>query len=452
MFEFGRELKRLFSGDAIAANKDGLTQGDGALAELLPLSMLLAEAKAADVAAGRIGEKDRAARELHAAGLWREVARRSGDAVALRKAAATAESAANRFQAERRAEGHARARIEQARCAMLGAELFGDEGLDAAAEATFAEARVATGSTAALADIGLATIAAHRLLTRGEAAEVRAAARAFEAPIAILDEAGRRWPTLRIAAAEARATRADLMSGAGQRLKDADLACDAVSELECALAQLDPAYEPMTWSRLDGQRAAAKVALGELTGDIGLIADAVASMADALDGQPRDHSPLDWARSQAALALGLQSLGEAGLNEQAFEKAVTCFDRAAHALKRAPGLALRAVVASNRAICLARSAELTGDLAVLDAAELAFKGELAAGPHRRDPIAWALIQVHLGRLYEARMTITGRDRGERAAAAVAFDAALDVFADRGLRSLADVAAQGLERIRAYSVA
>ncbi|MGA0601627.1 hypothetical protein ACO2Q3_13060 [Caulobacter sp. KR2-114] len=452
MFEFGRELKRLFGGDAIAPNRDGLTQGDGALAELLPLSMLLAEAKAADVAAGRIGEKDRAARELHAAGLWREVARRSGDAVALRKAAATAEGAAARFLAERRGEGRARARIEQARCAMLGAELFGDDGLEAAAETTFADARGGGAATTALAEAGLATIAARRLLGAGEAAAVRAAVRAFEGPIAVLDEGGRRWPTLRIAAAEARAARADLLSGAGQRLKDADLAREAVSMLEDALARLDPAYEPMTWARLDGQRAAAKVALGELSGDIGLIADAVAALADALDGQPRDHSPLDWARSQAALALGLQSLGEAGLNEQAFEKAVTCFDRAAHALKRAPGLALRAVVASNRAICLARSAELTGDLAVLDAAELAFKGELAEGPHRRDPIAWALIQVHLGRLYEARMAITGRDLGERAAAAVAFDAALDVFADQGLRSLADVAAQGLERIRAYSVA
>jgi len=452
MFEFGRELKRLFGGDAIAPNKDGLTQGDGALAELLPLSMLLAEAKAADVAAGRIGEKDRANRELHAAGLWREVARRSGDAVALRKAAATAESAASRFEGEHRAEGRARARIEQARCALLGADLFGDDGLDAAAELTFAEALVGAGATAALAETGLATIAARRLLAVGTAAEVCAGARAFEGPIGVLDEGGRRSPTLRIAAAEARSTRADLLCGAGQRLKDIDLVRNAVSELEHALGRLDPAYEPMTWSRLDGQRSAAKVALGELTGDIGLISDAVAAMADALDGQPRDHSPLDWARGQAALALGLQSLGEAGLNEQAFEKAVTCFDRAALALKRAPGLALRAVVASNRAICLARSAELTGDLAVLDAAELAFKGELAAGPHHRDPIAWALIQVHLGRLYEARMSITGRDRGERAAAAVAFDAALDVFADQGLRSLADVAAQGLERMRALSVA
>ncbi|HWA62519.1 MAG TPA: hypothetical protein VG939_14145, partial [Caulobacteraceae bacterium] len=129
MFEFGRELKRLFGGGAVAP-RDGMTGGDAILLELLPLSLVRAEAKAADVAAGRVGEKDRARRELEAARVWREYARRSGDAVALRKAAATAESAARRYEDARRAEGLGLARVEQARCAMLGAELFGDDGLD----------------------------------------------------------------------------------------------------------------------------------------------------------------------------------------------------------------------------------------------------------------------------------------------------------------------------------
>ncbi len=458
MFEFGRELKRLFGSDGVpGSHKDGLTGGDAALLELLPLKMLIAEAKAADVAAGRIGEKDKGARELQAAIVWREVARRSGDAVALRKAAATAQSAARKFDEAtfdigRRTEGRARAKVEQARCAMLGAELFGDDGLHAAAESAFKEARRGTGAASALAAAGLAVLAGRKALARGDAEAVRAAAQAFREPIVALEAAGRRDNAQKIAAAEARAERADLLAGAGQKLKDASLVRAAIADLEAAAAHLDPAYEPLAWSRIDGLRAGCRVALGELVGDVGMIADAVSALADALEGQSRDHSPLDWARGQAALALGLQSLGEAGLNEQAFEKAVTCFDRAALALKRAPGLALRAVIASNRAVCLARSAELTGDLAVLDAAELAFKGELATGPHRRDPVAWALIQVHLGRLYETRMEITGRDKGERTAAAVAFDAALEVFSDEGLRSLADVAAQGLARMRALSLA
>ena len=41
----------------------------------------------------------------------------------------------------RRPEGWDRARCEQAYCALLGAELFGETGLNAAAEVAFKEAR-----------------------------------------------------------------------------------------------------------------------------------------------------------------------------------------------------------------------------------------------------------------------------------------------------------------------
>ncbi|PXA79519.1 hypothetical protein DMC25_21690, partial [Caulobacter sp. D4A] len=95
MFEFvGRDLKRLLGVDGqgrvshAAAHREGLTGGDTALLELMDLRLLTNEARAADVAAGRIGCKDRAVRLLEAAVVWREVARRTGDAAALRKGAA----------------------------------------------------------------------------------------------------------------------------------------------------------------------------------------------------------------------------------------------------------------------------------------------------------------------------------------------------------------------------
>ena len=56
MFDFGRELKRLFGA---AAPKDGLTGGDAALLELLELDLLRVEARSADVAAGRVGARER---------------------------------------------------------------------------------------------------------------------------------------------------------------------------------------------------------------------------------------------------------------------------------------------------------------------------------------------------------------------------------------------------------
>lgn len=140
-------------------------------------------------------------------------------------------------------------------------------------------------------------------------------------------------------------------------------------------------------------------------------------------------------------------MGEATTSERCFERAVTCYDRASHILKTQPALALRAVVANNRALSLARCAELTADLAVLDAAEMAFKAELAATPGARDPAAWAVIQMNLARLYEARVDITGRDDGRLDRAATALASAFDIFAELGLRSLTDLAAQGLQRVK-----
>ena len=87
MFEMGREIRKLF---ALDAPRDGLSFGDPGLLELLDLNLLKAESRSAAVAAGRIGARDRGQRLLEAAGVWRELARRTGDAVALRKAASAA--------------------------------------------------------------------------------------------------------------------------------------------------------------------------------------------------------------------------------------------------------------------------------------------------------------------------------------------------------------------------
>jgi hypothetical protein len=450
MFEFGRELKRLFGAENLNVARDGLTGGDSSLLELLDLDMLRAEAKSADIAAGRMGAKDRAQRRLEAAIVWREIARRSGDAVALRKAAAGAEAAAELFGRDRRPDGWARARCEQAFCAMLGAELFGDDGLNAAAEAAFREARAAArgGLALPLAEVGIAAIEGRNRMGDGDAQLARVTAARFSTPIVGLRTLTRRCRAARLLAVEARLVRADLLLGWGARLKDRDLLQQALNEAELAGEGLDQAYEPLSWARVAAARGQAMALLGEIGGQIEPLADAVTALADVLNELSREHSPLDWARVQTALAQGLQALGEAGASERAYEQAVTCYDRAGLVFKETPALALRAVAASNRALCLARSAELTGDLAVLDAAEAAFRIELTALSAGRDPTAWALLQVNLARLYEARMDITGKDRGERAAAAMALNAALDVFAEQGLRSLSIVAAEALDRLDA----
>jgi hypothetical protein len=455
MFELGRELKRFFASErfnagAAKAPTDGLTGGDSSLLELLDCQLLAQEAKACDVAAGRISAKDKPRRRLEAAIVWREVARRTGDPVALRKAAAGAETAAAGFEAARRTDGWARARCEQAFCALLGAEIFGDPGLNAAAEVAFQEARssVKGGLAAPLADVGLIAIEGRRILDQADAAEAWALVGRFSQPITALDLISKRVPAARALAAEARLIRADLMAGFGARLKDGDLIDAAALEAATAAERLDNAYEPLTWVRAKIMHGQALALKGEAVGDVDALAAGAGALAMALDNLTREHSPLDWARTQVALAQALQALGEASADPRAFEHAVSCYQRADLVLREAPTLPLRGQAAGARAVCLARSAELTGDAAVLDAAEAAMKIELAKLSPRRDPVGWALAQLHLARLYEARIGMTGADRGQRAAALMALDAATDVFAEHGLRSLTVLATDATARLSA----
>jgi tetratricopeptide (TPR) repeat protein len=449
MFEFGRELKRLFQPDA---PKDGLTGGDASLLELLPLDMLRAEARAADIAAGRISAKDRPERQLEAAIVWHEIARRTGDVIALRKAASAAELSAKGFGGETRPQGWARARCEQGRVALLGAALFGDDGLNAAADVALIEAQQAAGSApvAALAGAGRALVDARKTLGGGDRDQVLTAATGFEAPITALRAQGRRRAVGRLLAAGASADRADLLTGGGQRLKDPMLLRMALDSLAQTLSGLDPAYEPLSWALAAMRRGQARAALADLEGDLAEIAEAVNDHVAVLEHITKDHSPLDWAHAQLALANALQGLAEATDCDRAFDQAVGCYDRALTVFQGQPPLLDRAAAACNRAVCLARRAEIRGDLEELAEAETALRVDLAASNPASDPVAWAVRQLNFARLYEARANIAGRDRGEGEAAAQALTTALDVFSEYGLRSLADVAAAGLERLRSIA--
>src|ERR1700761_1190626 len=162
------ELKRLFATDS--PPRDGLTGGDASLLEVLDLQLLRSEARAADIAAGRISAKDPNQRRLEAARVWRELARRTGDPVALRNAALAAERAVQGFHQEGRTKCWAAARCEQALSAMLGADLYGDDGLNAAAEQALQEAgAVAPGPPAAALAAGRrARLGAGRVLAKGD--------------------------------------------------------------------------------------------------------------------------------------------------------------------------------------------------------------------------------------------------------------------------------------------
>jgi tetratricopeptide (TPR) repeat protein len=448
MFEFGRELKRLFESDT--PPRDGLTGGDASLLELLDMDLLRGEARASDIAAGRISAKEPHQRRLEAARVWRELARRSGDPAALRNAVLGAEKAVQGFKDVARIKGWAAARCEQAMSAMLGAELFGDDGLNAAAEVALRDAVAAapTSAAAAVASGQMARLSARAALRGGDYEAARRAAAAFDEPIAALTVHLRHKAVSKGMICDLRCARAEMLIGCAGRLNDVRLHEQAIDELDKLADHLDCAYEPLAWARVQTLRAAARVGAGETAGRIEDIAEGVEILVAALDALTPDHSPLDWARMQQALAIALQSLGEGSETDRAFEHALTCYDRALWATRRQPALMLRSALAQNRAQCLARRAEQGADRGMIDDAVNELRRDLARLSPRRDPVGWAILQVDLAQLYVARLHLLGQD-GDRAAAGMALSSAIEVFGEHGLRSLIDQSYRTLDELAAW---
>lgn len=174
----------------------------------------------------------------------------------------------------------------------------------------------------------------------------------------------------------------------------------------------------------------------------------LAILTGALAGLDRTERPVAWARTEFALALTLKAKAELDGDERLFEQAVTAFDRANLILRETPAASedstLRGLLACARAVCVARAAALTGDLGLVDAAEAAMKIELSAIDPIFQPLDWALAQLQLARLYEARAEFLGEGGLDRAL--FALDPAIEVFSEQGCHSLSVIAEDAFARL------
>lgn len=441
MFEFGRELRKLFGA---GADKFG---PDVSLLELLNLTMLQGQARASDLSAGRANSKDPFGQSIEAAMCWRELARRSGDAGAMRKAASSAEYAGKVAKTPNQA---AAAALEQALVCLTGVELFCADELVESAETLIQEGVTGASGDVFLTarfDLAAAKISGRKALRTGVFDDALTAAALYDKVIKVLDSLvrSRNRPQTRTLAAEARLGRSSLLAAVGVQMKSADILEPVTRDLQTLLNHLDMNYEPVTYGRVHELLGSIRAQLGDMTGDQDLVAKAVHDLADLESQIPKDHSPLDWTRQRQSLALALQALGEITGRDEPFSQALEIFEDALVTLDVAH-LALKTTLSNNRGICLARRAELSRDLGVLFQAETTFKAELSQIRAQRDPVAWAILQANLGRLYEARGSLTG-DFVEREAAAYAFEAAWEVFEEQGLNALRDIAEAGMMRVR-----
>jgi hypothetical protein len=440
MFEFGRDLKRILG---VGAAKG---RCDQSFLELLDVELLALHGRSADIAAGRISTREPLPHLLDSAMLWREHARRSGDPATVLKSAAAAEAAE---RAAVTTSERARTLLERALTGLVGADLFGDPALLEVVRAQLKAAAAFDGDAAheARLQAAWARLASREALASGDYDRALEAAALFDAAIHVLDALAAKPGArdLRLEAAAARGERADLLIGFGQSLRESRLLEGAIKDLTQLLQRLDPDYEPLTASRMAELRASALVGLGEITGRADLIAEGVSALSDTGEKLQREASPLDWARYQHALALALQALGEACDSDEAYKQAEAAFERSWTAV-RDVNVVMRATVANNRAACVARRAERAGDLTALGRAETAFKSELTAARAETDPVAWAVLQVNLARVYEARAELEGGFKA-RESAVYAYETALDVFSEHGMKTLSESAAAGLARVR-----
>ena len=376
------------------------------------------------------------------AALLREVARRSGRVESLARAACAAGRAALEAGADRCLR--AMALLEQAMIMRLGAALFGDEdsAIQCAGVLDLVEGLQPSALTTERVKAMRAGLSASAALGWNDARQGAEAAHSLSAATETLTALGANEPDV----AQFRLDRAELLMGLGERNHDRALLKEAEADLHRLTHRLDPRALPLTWGRAKTLQGKALAALGDVTGDPAAIAEAIVALTAALAVLPPTLSPLDCAHANHALGLALQAMGEACDEEALFDRAVDAFSPALEALDQVPALPFRAVAAHDGAACLARRAERRGDLKALEQAERVFRDALKARTSAADPLAWAVTQVALARIYEAQSGLR-RDTGERADAAFALAAALDVFAERGMRSLSDAALNALNRVK-----
>jgi len=406
----------------------------------------------------------RAPRLLEQCVMLQEIARRNGQRPRLIQAAAVAERVARSVIKDQDGLGRgggrdahdrvrivAAARLQQALCALERWRLFAEaDGLEdayghlTAAEQALGDAMGSRRSRFSGPNLMHARLMAAQALRTGDSAAAWVAREAFDGAIAAVDRRVRASGAGMHDLALVRCERAELLISLGQRLKDAALLQVTAKDLEALCAELDPDYLPQSLAHAQTLRGTALRALGDCTGEAQLMKAAASAFRSALDAIPAGHSPLDRGRAAHGLGLALQGLAETTGDVRMYRSAMFAMDRALGELPR-HCLQLRATVAHDRAACLARRAERSGDLGALAEAEGAFKAQLMEGQDQ-GPVAWAMTQVALARIYEVRADLSHAP-GERCKAAYALTEALDVFAELGLKALSDVAQAALERVR-----
>jgi hypothetical protein len=373
MFEFGRDLRKLFEK---ARESDDL----GWL-ELIGADLVATEAQSLCIEGGRVSCAHPFDTWMRSSALWREHARRTGRRASLDRAAGAASDAARHTATP---DQTAAAAIESGEIHLLRFDLFGGPEKLTAAVAdvqSLTADRPATRSAAAALH---ARLTARRARLSGDASAMLDAAALLDAA---LHGARALPPTV---GDDVRLDRAALGLEAGVARRDGRLLDQAGRDLRVLVESASPDYRPLTRARALALAGAGMMALARLARDEAATAQGQALFAAAADQFTPDHSPLDWVAVQLAPAdadTPLARLAEA------------------ESLTREPGLILGALARERRLAAEAALAEAMGDVEGLTGLEAIVRRSLtdAAGAQ---PLEWAADQIGMAHLALAKARLT----------------------------------------------
>lgn len=374
MFEFGRDLRKLFDK---ARESDDL----GWL-ELIGADLVEAEARREVVDAGRVSCPRPFDSWIRASALWREHARRTGRRESLDRAAKCASEAARHTTTP---DQTAAAAIESGEIHLLRFDLFGGP----------------TALTTALGDAQ--SLTAERPATRAAAAALHARlcarrARLSGSPSSLLDAAALLDAALHGAKAlppmagdELRLDRAALSLEAGVARRDGRLLDQAGRDLRALVEAASPDYRPLTRARALALAGTGLMALAALAGNDAARVQGRALFDAAADQFTPDHSPLDWVAVRLA---------------QAGDETPLLLLAEAEALSREPGLVLGALARERRLAAETALAESMADVEGLGGLEAVIRRRLAIAT-RTEPLDWAADQIGMAHLAMAKGRLTG---------------------------------------------
>lgn len=427
MFEFGREIRKIFK-------SQGRLEVDSSLYELLNLKLLIAQGRELDIEAGRVGTKQRFLPYIEASEIWCEYARRTGDPVALKRAATAAENAGKEAKTVVEA---ATAALIQAETCLMTLDLYNTGDLMKSAEKLIDECRPAIHSDVALKirfhqveakfmarkamregiddDLDLALEAMARIDRAVEAADARA-----KESLSVRHK---------LDAAKIRFERADLLMMVAEDRGEIAIFDAVIKEFEALRARLDYASEPVTFGRVLLRLAHAYVQKGVAEGRTEIISEGIKILSLDEANADFEHAPLDYVAHKSELGHALFALAQLSASAEAYDQALKLFDLGLTKLTH-KGLFVRHALFAARLTLMVTKAELDGDMAILSVVEAQLKDDLRGLKPEAEPLLWAILQAHLARLYIVRGDLTGlmRDRNE---ALYALSAAHDLFEEHG---------------------